>query len=293
MNKNTKILFWIVAIILTALLSIYQRQTGPTIAKKVKISLDNQEYNLKFPRSLTIGENTITLNIKDTTINAKFFYKRYPTNESFAYLNFERNSNGELFLEVPPQKKAGKIQYYIEINDKTLFENDPLVLRFKGYVPPAIIIPHIIFMFLSMLFALYGLLLAIFNLKNIKKYIILTLISIIIGGFIFGPLLQNYAFGVYWSGFPFGGDLTDNKTLLVLVLLLANLPFLNKKILRITSIITFIIMILIFTIPHSLKGSQLNYKTQQIESSANLQQAFIYPNGSMVLQLHILNPIGK
>ena len=37
------------------------------------------------------------------------------------------------------------------------------------------------------------------------------------GGFILGPLVQKFAFGEYWTGWPFGGDWTDNKTLAALV----------------------------------------------------------------------------
>ena len=34
---------------------------------------------------------------------------------------------------------------------------------------------------------------------------------------ILGPLTQYYAFGALWTGFPFGIDLTDNKTLIALI----------------------------------------------------------------------------
>ena len=35
----------------------------------------------------------------------------------------------------------------------------------------------------------------------------------IVGGMIFGPLVLINAFGVWWTGWPVGGDITDNKTL--------------------------------------------------------------------------------
>ena len=40
------------------------------------------------------------------------------------------------------------------------------------------------------------------------------LLLLAVGGFILGPLVQNYAFGELWTGVPFGWDLTDNKTLI-------------------------------------------------------------------------------
>ena len=34
-----------------------------------------------------------------------------------------------------------------------------------------------------------------------------------LGGMILGPIVQKYAFGAYWTGIPFGHDLTDAKNL--------------------------------------------------------------------------------
>jgi hypothetical protein len=30
-------------------------------------------------------------------------------------------------------------------------------------------------------------------------------------GFVFGPLMQHYAFGAFWTGFPLGSDLTTRR----------------------------------------------------------------------------------
>ena len=41
------------------------------------------------------------------------------------------------------------------------------------------------------------------------------LAALTLGGFILGPITQKAAFGAYWTGVPFGWDLTDNKTLVM------------------------------------------------------------------------------
>ena len=46
-----KPVYWILAIIITLVLSIYQRMTGPTYPKKVSVELDGEHYKLKLPRS--------------------------------------------------------------------------------------------------------------------------------------------------------------------------------------------------------------------------------------------------
>ena len=38
-----------------------------------------------------------------------------------------------------------------------------------------------------------------------------------IGGMILGPVVQKFAFGEFWTGIPWGFDLTDNKTLIAMV----------------------------------------------------------------------------
>ena len=266
MKKSTIALFWALAVVLTLATSVYQRKTGPTNPKKTTITINNKEYKLSFPRSATANRNTVTLNIADTSANAQLIYRKYPTNDAFTSINFQRKDE-KLVADLPIQPNAGKLEYYVKINDQNLFEEDALIVRFKGEVPAGVLIPHIIFMFVSMLFAAYGLILAIANKKNVVRYLILTLITLFIGGFIFGPIVQKYAFGVYWSGFPFGYDLTDNKTLIALVILLINMLFIKKKIFRITSIIAFSVMITIFCIPHSLRGSELNHQTGVVDTA--------------------------
>lgn len=267
MKKKTIIFFWALAVIITLGASIYQRKTGPTVEKRAIVSINNKDYKLSFPRSASEDKNTIILNIQDTNVKAILIYRKYPTNDKYKELNFQRKGNN-LLVSLPVQPKAGKLEYYVKLNDKLIFQQEPLIVRFKGNVPLEALIPHILLMFISMLFASYGLILTIANKPNIKRYIILTITTLLLGGFVFGPIVQKYAFGVYWSGLPFGYDLTDNKTLIALVtLLLLTLPFLKKKILRFTSMIAFLIMISIFCIPHSLRGSELNQQTGVVGTS--------------------------
>ena len=61
------------------------------------------------------------------------------------------------FADIPQQPPAGKIQYYFEITDshgsKTYMNDTPVVIRFKGDVPAFVLIPHILIMFIAMLFS--------------------------------------------------------------------------------------------------------------------------------------------
>ena len=105
-----------------------------------------------------------------------------------------------------------------------------------------------------------------------KKLTIYKFVFLIIGGFILGPIIQHYAFGAFWTGFPFGHDLTDNKVLIAFIFWLAALVavFKSKRPLRyvvIASVVTFIV----FLIPHSLLGSELDYNEMDEQTKHEIQ----------------------
>jgi Na+/melibiose symporter-like transporter len=86
-----------------------------------------------------------------------------------------------------------------------------------------------------------------------------------VGGMILGPLVQKSAFGEYWTGFPFGGDFTDNKMLIMWIvwaLALAVIGFKPKKkekISRAAVLTAAVVMTVVYLIPHSMGGSTLDY----------------------------------
>lgn len=87
-----------------------------------------------------------------------------------------------------------------------------------------------------------------------------TAVTIFIGGFILGPLVQKFSFGVLWSGVPLGFDLTDNKTLIAFVGWLIALFLMRKgKPGRAGVVAAAILLMVVYSIPHSVLGSELDY----------------------------------
>jgi hypothetical protein len=136
-------------------------------------------------------------------------------------------------------------------------------MRFKGPVPLYILLPHILCMFLGLLFSTRTAIEALIKGAKTYKYAIWTLIFLIPGGLILGPMVQKYAFGAYWTGWPFGHDLTDNKTL-VMVLAWAFTIYKLKKdpSNRFWPVAAAIIVLVVYLIPHSVLGSQIDYTKQ-------------------------------
>jgi hypothetical protein len=182
---------------------------------------------------------------------------------------------------LPNQPPAGKIEYYIELqaNDQKvkLPQERPVVVRYKGAVPGYILTPHILLMFLAMLLSnLTGLL----SLAGIKKQVFYgraTLILLFLGGMILGPLVQLYAFGALWTGVPFGWDLTDNKLLISFLFWLLAVFGNIKRERPWLSILAAVVLILVYSIPHSLYGSELNYNSGEvIQGILPSLQLFLY-----------------
>lgn len=267
-----KFFLWTLAFVITVTAAIYQRHTGPTYPKELNVSINNKPYNLKLTRSIALDEKSeVRLNITDTTIKAKLFFKRFNSNEDYQTSEFKYRPEPKkegFIAEVPQQPAAGKLQYYIEISDsrgsQAYLKDFPIVIRFKGGVPIFILLPHILFMFVAMLFSTLAGLMAVIKFPLYKKYGVLTLILFAIGGMVLGPIVQYYAFGDFWTGIPFGWDLTDNKTLIALIFWIVAVIMNRKKERPLYTVLAALILLLVFSIPHSLFGSQLNYSTGQV-----------------------------
>ena len=143
-------------------------------------------------------------------------------------------------------------------------KDTPVVIRFKGGVPGYILGPHILLMFIAMLFSTGAGILAIARVPSYKKYGVWTMFLLIAGGLILGPMVQKFAFGELWTGVPFGWDLTDNKTLIALVFWILAVIMNRKKERPLYTVLAAVILILVYSVPHSMFGSELDYSTGQV-----------------------------
>jgi hypothetical protein len=267
-----KFILWSLAFVITITAAVYQRMTGPTYPKRINVTVNNAVYNLKLTRSLTVTENSeVRLDIKDANIRARLFFKRYRSEDEYQVAEFTYRADpkhGGYFAPIPQQPAAGKLQYYFEITDmkgsQTYLKDSPVVIRFKGDVPAFVLIPHILLMFVAMLFSTLAGLMAIIKHPQYKKYAVWTLILFIAGGMVLGPIVQFFAFSDFWTGIPFGWDLTDNKTLIALIFWIIAVYMNRKSDKPVYTIIASVILLLVFSIPHSLFGSELNYSSGQV-----------------------------
>ncbi|MCX6555251.1 MAG: hypothetical protein NTZ12_09615, partial [Candidatus Aminicenantes bacterium] len=208
---------------------------------------------------------------------------------------------GALLGFIPSQPPAGKVIYRVEVSaagqNYWLNGNRPTLARFKGHVPAVLLIMHILFMLAGLLLALRT------GLEALRrdgptgpcrrgptgpcrggpegprrggrwqKMVPWTLAVVCAGGLLLGPLVQKYAFGAFWTGFPLGHDLTDSKTLLAVVSWLAAF-FLRKKS-RCWTLAATGIMLAVYLVPHSVLGSELDYRTGKVGTAAGIRSPSI------------------
>jgi len=105
---------------------------------------------------------------------------------------------------------------------------------------------------------------AFFNHNRFKFWGLMAIIFIFFGGLVFGPIVQKFAFDHYWTGFPMGSDLTDNKTLIMFVVWVVAVIANWKKEYRWVTLAASVVTIVVYLIPHSMRGSEFNYETGEI-----------------------------
>jgi hypothetical protein len=286
---NRPLLFWLLAILITIATAYYQRSTGPTQPKSEQITVGDLNYVLSCPRSLLTEitpeqaqgdwENlhhtsTLTIKVKakegvaslpaGTSIRVHYKRARSHSNEDVA--EGVVGVDGHIQAILPSQPPAGKWAYYLEIDGVAISKETPIVVRFRNSVPAWALILHILCMFAAMLLSTLCGLLALQNQNRWKKYAWMSVVILLAGGLILGPLIQKYAFGAYWTGWPLGDDLTDTKTLIAAALWIIVLLFSRKKYSRWLAILAAFALLAVFSIPHSASGSEFNYETGFVET---------------------------
>jgi hypothetical protein len=256
------------AFIITLGAMIYQRATGPTYPQKAEVITGISIIKIELPRSHGgTSDCPLEFTVPDTSVTCIVSYRKYPSSENWTSGELNRKGDKLLFY-LPNQPPAGKLEYITEFrkNGKS-FQPDisnATVIRFKGDVPAAILIPHIILMFIAMFFANAAGIMAVFKHEKFRLLTTITLIVIGLGGMFFGPWVQYHAFGEAWTGIPFAWDLTDNKTLLAFLFWILAVVMNIRKPRPGYVILASLVMLAVYSIPHSMYGSQLDPATGKI-----------------------------
>ena len=273
-------LLWLAAFALTLGAFTHQDRTGPTYPLEGELETVAGPVRFKFVRSETIGSDlpVILVDPVPAGITGRVEYRRFKSHDDWTVVpmkagDFEFSRRGRsssisgVGAALPSlNQRAGKYEFFVLVDDGTgrsrsVTGDRPVHARYKAPVPVWALITHIFVIFASMTFAIRAVLEAIVD-GNFGWMLKATIISLILGAFVLGPLAQWYAFGVWWAGVPFGYDWTDNKVLVSLVAW-GIAAFLNRggRKNRAAVLAAGMVTLLVYFIPHSVFGSEFDYRT--------------------------------
>lgn len=259
-----KLTIWVLAFIITAASGYYQRRTGPTYHLRGEVEVGGASLKFELPRSAEISKDCeIGVAVGAPEVTGRILYKRSKTGDAWSEARMTRHGD-RLVGYLPRQPAAGKLDYRVVLNDRgqevSLTGERPVILRFKGHVPLGILLAHVLVMFAAMLLSTRAGLAALDKKDHPRLFGAWTVLFLLLGGFVLGPLVQKLAFGTWWTGVPIGWDLTDNKTLIAMVIwIIAMVAGRKGRGARGWILAAAVLMLIVFLIPHSLLGSELKY----------------------------------
>jgi hypothetical protein len=258
---------WTIAIVITLVSALWQRWSGPTYPLRGTVDLGAQAiaYRLERTHSIT-ARMPVVVNAADAAVSGSVEWRRFPTNDAWQTVPMARNGD-RLETAIPPapiplMPMAGKLEYRVVLSKadaRASFPAKAAVRRFKGDIPAWVLVPHVAAMFFGMLFSTRAAMAAIFG-GDTGKWGYWTVTLLVFGGFVLGPIVQKLAFGEYWTGIPWGYDLTDNKTLIAGVAwILAAIQLRGGRPARAAVVAATVVTMVVFAIPHSVWGSQAKW----------------------------------
>jgi hypothetical protein len=268
-RRGISVFLWIGAFFVAVALGYFQRTTGPTYPLRGRLLLGGSEISYKLPRTHGgAGGLQVRLPEVGDPVRGILEWRRFPTDDEWQTVEMTPSAGGGLAASVPHQPPAGKVEYRVVLNDGArqvpLPEEGRVVARFRGDVPAGVLIPHILAMFSSMFLATRALFEVLRPSRPLARGMVFSaMILLVVGGLFLGPLVQKFAFDAWWTGWPFGTDLTDNKTLLAVIAWLpATVIALRGSRTRAAVIVGWVVMMGVFLIPHSLYGSEIDWSDQ-------------------------------
>ncbi len=272
--KLKKVLFWVLAVALSIAAMVYQKMTGPTYPKKYEVTYQNEEFSFSLPRSNNGRPGAYPVEVQlPEDFSANLVWRLFPSENPWETVEMKRQGD-LLSTSLPHQPPAGKIEYHLELMAGgkliDLHEGENVVIRFRGDVPAWALIPHVLMMVLTVIWSMATIIFALANMPDYKRYIGMTLIFLIIGGFILGPVVQKFSFGAYWTGWPLGDDLTDNKTIFALIAFVLAWFLRNKSYGKWLAVGAALVMMVVYLIPHSMNGSELDVESGEVVTGSLL-----------------------
>ncbi len=146
-------------------------------------------------------------------------------------IELEFLESGNYFAAIPSQRRGTNMEYYLEaragrdlvVRVPRDVERPGFAFTYKGIPNQALLIAHIVLMFVALFIFLLCGFLAFRALRHRRVVIDIPRLSFLgaviffISSFPLGMIVAFQTFGTPWTGFPVGRDITDNKSLVIVL----------------------------------------------------------------------------
>lgn len=178
------------------------------------------------------GPGQIRLEVRISVPGGCRLYADYATagSDSVGTRGFIREGGNRMGVYLPPFRQGDKVRYRIRL---VRYEGAEVrmppgggwyTVRCKAHADRSVLIAHIVAMFVGFFFMTLACLEAMRALRSgggkrgTMAATRWALLFTFIGGGPLGFILNRQTFGPVWEGYPFGADITDNKTMIMFLL---------------------------------------------------------------------------
>jgi hypothetical protein len=171
----------------------------------------------------------ITAGPAGSEIKAFIFYRS--KGRPFQVAEMRLLEPGRYFGSIPPQVRGDKLEYYIEARTSSdIVARVPAKQKAEGFVVSIegranryLLGAHIAMIFAALFFYIFAGYLSYQALQHRRSLLFIPRVAFLgtaaffIASIPLGMAVAYQTYGQIWSGFPVGGDLTDNKSLAILI----------------------------------------------------------------------------
>jgi hypothetical protein len=251
------IVLWIIAAALTLASARWQRVSGPTWPVSGRVDVGGVHVGYVLERTHAGADAHLVRLAAPEDVTGRVEWR--PLGGDRAWTDVAMvHTGGQLVAELPGQASGRKLEYRVWLERGATrvalpSESGGIPIRFRGHVPAWVLLPHIVVMFLAMLFSTRAGLEGLRREPRLRRLADGTVALLFVGGIVLGCLVSWYAFRIPWGAVPFGWDVTDNKTQLALIAWIAAAIALRRtRGGRTWAIAAALVTLVVFAIPHSV-----------------------------------------
>jgi len=162
-------------------------------------------------------------------ISAFIFYRT--DQRPFQVSDMSALGEGKFFGAIPPHGRGEVVQYYIEARTASDIvtrvpakeRGEGFLIKVKGKPNTYLLVTHVVIIFIALFFFLFAGYLSVRALQHRRSLLYIPRVAFLGTAIFFvasiplGMVVAYQTYGVPWTGFPVGDDLTDNKSLVILI----------------------------------------------------------------------------